>query len=78
MSPVTSGEVDLLELIEGEVVGTAKAARWLNVSEATVKRICKKGKRGKLPGAYQPSGHHGRWLIPTRDLENIKGRPTNT
>ncbi len=74
--PVTSdGEVRLgneLELHSSEVVGTAKAARWLSMSERQITRMCR---QGKLQGAYQPSGFLGKWLIPIRTLEAIYKRP---
>ena len=54
------------------VIGTAKASRWLGLSEATVRRLCRDG---KLAGAYQPAGLYGKWLIPTGTLEGIWARP---
>jgi hypothetical protein len=73
MNRTASGtEVNPLELIEGEVVGTAKAARLLGFSEETVRRWCREG---KLEGAFQPSGYDGKWLIPMRSLKRIRWRP---
>lgn len=51
-----------------DVVGTAKAAHWLGLSERTVRDMCAKG---RLEGAYQPSGYSGKYLIPTVTLERI-------
>ena len=55
-----------------EVVGTAKAALWLELSEETVRRLCR---MGKLAGAYQPAGYQGKWLVPTATLEAIRVCP---
>jgi hypothetical protein len=50
------------------VVGTAKAAKWLGLSERAVRDMCAKGRLG---GAYQPSGYSGKYLIPIATLERI-------
>lgn len=55
-----------------EVIGTAKAALWLDLSEETLRRLCR---TGKLPGAYQPAGYQGKWLVPVETLEAIRVCP---
>lgn len=55
-----------------EVVGTAKAALWLELSEETVRRLCR---TGKLKGAYQPAGYQGKWLVPVGTLASIRACP---
>jgi hypothetical protein len=55
-----------------EVIGTAKAALWLNMSEETIRRYCREG---KLSGAYQPGGYGGMWLVPVATLEATKACP---
>jgi len=58
-----------------ELIGTAKAAAWLGLSEETVRKLCR---QGKLEGAFQPAGYQGKWLIPTATLEAIRARPGST
>lgn len=55
-------------------LGTAKAARWLGLSERAVRDMCQKG---KFEGAWQPAGHHGKWLIPLCDLEAVRPTPAD-
>ena len=55
-----------------DVVGTAKATKWLGLSEETVRKLCR---QGKLPGAFQPAGYQGKWLIPRETLEAIRAQP---
>ncbi len=55
-----------------EVIGTAKAALWLELSEETVRRLCR---NGKLAGAYQPAGYQGKWLVPVETLASIRECP---
>ncbi len=55
-----------------EVVGTAKAALWLDMSEETVRRLCR---NGKLSGAYQPAGYGGKWLVPVTTLSAVRACP---
>ncbi len=55
-----------------EVVGSAKAAKLLGLSERRVRGLCK---TGKLKGAYQVSGYSGKWLIPLATLERIRALP---
>ena len=55
-----------------EVIGTAKAALWLELSEETVRRLCR---TGKLAGAYQPAGYQGKWLVPVATLSAIRECP---
>jgi len=55
-----------------ELIGTAKAAAWLGLSEERVRFMCREG---RLEGAFQPSGYLGKWLIPTSSLERIRKRP---
>lgn len=55
-----------------EVVGTAKAALWLEMSEESVRRMCRKG---RLKGAYQPAGYQGKWLVPMATLSTIRTCP---
>ncbi len=54
------------------VIGVSKAARWLGLGERQVTNLCR---QGRLPGAYQPSGYSGKWLIPTAALERIRTLP---
>lgn len=56
------------------VIGTAKASRWLGVSERSVRRLCA---QGRLPGAYQPAGYSGMWLVPLKALQRIRGTPAD-
>jgi hypothetical protein len=56
------------------MLGTAKAARWLNVPERTVREWCA---TGKLAGAHQWSGYLGSWLIPVTTLETLRSRPAD-
>lgn len=56
------------------VVGTAKAAKWLDMSEETVRRYCREG---KLEGAYQPGGYQGMWLVPVATLSAIRECPAS-
>jgi hypothetical protein len=72
MSPVTSDEVDLLELIEGEVLNTVNAARVLNIPERTVRYMCR---AGQLPGAKQYAGYGGKWLIPKGAIRVLRDWP---
>ena len=55
-----------------EVIGTAKAALWLGVSEETVRRYCRDG---RLEGAYQPGGYQKMWLVPVATLSAIRECP---
>jgi hypothetical protein len=55
-----------------EVIGTAKAALWLELSEETVRRLCR---TGKLSGAYQAAGYRGMWLVPVDTLEAVRACP---
>ncbi len=55
-----------------EVIGTAKAAAWLELSEETVRRLCR---TEKLAGAYQPAGYQGKWLVPVATLAAIRACP---
>ncbi len=55
-----------------DVIGTAKAALWLELSEETVRRLCR---LGKLSGAYQPAGYKGKWLVPVKALRDIRQTP---
>lgn len=73
--PPDSGEPVEVIMDGAEVVGTKEAARWLGCSEATIKRICARGKRGHLKNAYQSSGFAGTWKIPASDLEKLRRRP---
>ncbi len=57
-----------------EVVGTAKAALWLELSEETVRRLCR---TGKLAGVYQPAGYRGMWLVPVATLSAIRECPAS-
>jgi DeoR/GlpR family transcriptional regulator of sugar metabolism len=52
-------------------INTSKAARWLGVSERTVRRLCE---AQRLKGSYQFS-HYGHWLIPVSALEAFKPCP---
>ncbi len=61
MTRAASDEVDLLELIEGEVLNTVNTSRVLNIPERTVRHMCK---AGQLKGAKQYAGYGGKWLIP--------------
>ena len=54
-----------------DVVGTAKAAKWLGLSERTVRDMCAKGRLE----VYQPSGYRGKLLIYTSSLERIRPCP---
>ena len=54
-----------------DVVGTAKAAKWLGLSERTVRDMCAKEKLK----AYQPNGFHSKLLIYTSSLERIRPCP---
>ncbi len=51
-----------------DVIGTAKAALWLGLSERTVRDMCAKR---RLEGAYQPNGYASKYLIPVATLERI-------
>jgi hypothetical protein len=55
-----------------DVIGAAKAAKWLGLSEETVRKLCREG---KLEGAFQPAGYQGKWLIPVEALEAIRACP---
>lgn len=55
-----------------DVIGTAKAAKWLDMSEETVRRYCRDG---RLEGAYQPGGYQGKWLVPVATLSAIRECP---
>lgn len=57
----------------GEVVGTARAARWLGLGERRVRQLCE---AGRLPGAYQ-FAPGSKWLIPAETLDNIRARATS-
>ena len=57
----------------GRYVGTAKAARWLNKPERTIRDWCEKG---KLEGADQPV-FNTMWLIPLKTLEAIRPMPAD-
>ncbi len=54
-----------------EVIGTAKAAKWLGLSERAVRDAAAKG---RIPGAFQFE-HGCKWLIPTATLEKIRPCP---
>jgi hypothetical protein len=54
------------------VVSTYKASLWLELSEESVRRLCR---IGKLEGAYQPAGYQGKWLIPVETLEAVRACP---
>ena len=56
------------------VIGTAKASRWLGVSERSVRRLCA---QGRLPGAYQPAGYAGKWLVPLKALKRLRATPAD-
>ncbi len=56
------------------VIGTAKAAKWLELSEETVRRLCR---TDKLAGAYQPGGYQGMWLVPVATLSAIRECPAS-
>ena len=58
---------------DGRSVGTAKAARWLNKPERTIRDWCEKG---KLEGADQPV-FNTMWLIPVTTLEAIRPTPAD-
>ncbi len=58
-----------------DVVGTAKAAVWLGLSEETVRKLCRER---KLEGAFQPAGYQGKWLVPSATLSAIRARPDLT
>jgi predicted site-specific integrase-resolvase len=62
---------EALEPSYPEVVGTAKAALWLGMSEETVRRLCRAGRIK----ADQPSGYQGKWLISTSELERKRSKP---
>ena len=55
-----------------DVVNTYKASLWLELSEESVRRLCRDG---KLEGAFQPAGYQGKWLIPVEALEAIRACP---
>jgi hypothetical protein len=61
-------------LDSGPTLSTAKAARWLGVSERAVRDMCIKG---KFKGAYRPAGYNGKWLIPMTTLEAICPMPAD-
>ncbi len=48
-----------------EYLSTSEAGRCMNVSERTVRDLCR---RGKLPGAFQERDN-GPWQIPARSVE---------
>ncbi len=54
-----------------DVVGTAKAAKWIGLSERRIRDMCAEG-RLKV---YQPSGYRGKLLIYTSSLERIRPCP---
>ena len=47
-------------------MSTKKAAQWLGQPERTIRDWCA---AGALPGAWQPAGYQGKWLIPITTLE---------
>lgn len=53
-------------------VNVHKASLWLGLSERRVTDMCK---NGRLPGAYQPAGYLGKWLIPLTTLKAITPTP---
>jgi len=55
-------------------LGTSKAARWLGLSERTVRLMAT---NGSLNGAFQPSGYAGSWLIPLSTLEGLLSEPVD-
>lgn len=55
-----------------DVLNTYKASLWLELSEESVRRLCR---TGKLEGAFQPAGYQGKWLIPVEALEAVRARP---
>jgi len=55
-----------------DLLGTAKAAKWLGLSERAVRAMCA---NKRLEGAYQPNEYNGKWLIPTVTLEKKRPRP---
>jgi hypothetical protein len=53
-------------------INTSKASKWLGMSDRTIRRLCV---RGRLKGAYQPSGYAGHWLVPVSSLQGLKPCP---
>jgi hypothetical protein len=54
------------------LVNAEKAARWLNLSQESITRLCRSG---LLKGAFQPAGYGGKWCVPIDALEAFRPCP---